>query len=1632
MKKIFSRKHFKKGLALLLAVSMVFTTNVFGMDIVAAAEENTEAEFPSYRVLKLSDEASLEAVKENQELLWDESDTGYGTLWDETYTLTALDEYLASDGTEYVVLQQVTQSSHQAPNKKLVLPENIKGALLVPDWDEDAEAVWLLNELRIQGSETCVYLYDLVIDTEGSEELTIDFTGTNITDTGLNKKVVFKHSVINAPINCDSTSGTISFLEDNILSGYSVKCKTEFREAEGYDYVDLLINGDAGISFDDIIGDMDVSIVYNGYPQNPESLPQFNKEIFLGTTIDNVKVSKDVTVNFWQYKELPFWLDDSIAEDEEWWEAVPAVNLEAGTQVAYFAGNTEEEKELVGRHVLYSAHGIENNLQINPVTGILEEANWEEPSYRILKLEANDFEKATEDPDRIWNEDLYGDLWEDTNNLDEYLGSDGIEYVVIQATQASHNSENKSLELPANIKGAILVADWDEEADAAVEWQLDELRIQGADTGVYLYDLVIDTAGNEQFTVDFSAAGNHASKAVFKNIAVNAQIHCDSAAGTIGFLENNILTGYSVKCETEFHEYGNLMINGSAGISFEGITGDTDPQIIFNGYPQNPESLPHFNKEINLGTGTDEEGNEYNRGINICVWQYKETPFWLDGTEEWWEAVPAEKLEAGTQIAYFAGVTNAEKERIGCKVFYYAHGTENNLHINSHTGRLEEDGTEPEKAAYAVIKLDSAASFAEIKENSELIWDENSYGASWDGTDDLDEYLRSDGMEYVVIQATRASHNSENKRLELPENIKGAVLVSDMDKEALARVEWQLDTLIAKGEKEIIIDYVSIFPSKQKLSIAAEAGPVKIDCVGSGIVGSLELSGSVDITFRRSNVFGDINAVDGKAAIGLEGRLLADGLSGYSKLNVYGDAMFVVRNPKTVVIENCEFIKDKEGEQGFNLVYNGYPKETSALPVFKDHIVTPENYGIHLRFVQRDDKAFWNKVNWLEQASDEVLSLGTQIAQADITDEQFESLTQSFWYYTKQGENEQNTIKLVRDQAGRVLIQRQNPDTGKQIVDFELSAVKEKEYDGTAFVISNDSITNHCGYTGSAELAWESKSGTPLTEAPKDAGEYVLKISVPENVEEYEGCSRIDFKITARTVTVRLKPDATETGKDPVGFEIIWTGFINGDTYLKQAEVVQGPETTDAAGKYYTLGTQGGDAGNNYVITHAEPVRISIIEDTEPEDMKPRINSVLFPKKQAQYSAVYTGEQIRPVMVVAYQYSDEKGRAKTQNLKLNVDYTVSYTNNVNAGTNTAKVTVKGIGEYAGVITKEFSITKKSIKNVTLSPVGDILHGDTPTVTVLDGTYELVEGEDYKINLSTEGSATADTQCVLTVTGTGNYEGTSKKSVKFNILKEATATSTEIKSIASDSVTVEFKKLPTKGYTYSGKANKPAVVVKDGGVKVPASQYKVVYTNNVNAGTQTASVRVVGVSKKGKGYYGISKELKFDIKQKDFSKVSVSSIAARPKSGSLDYITMTVKDGKRILTEGKDYTVDYSKIVNKDGSLENIVIGQKYALTLKPVSGGNYTDSSSKTVYVKFGQLNLASKTAAVSVKITDAAQNKVEVMYNGTLLKENTDYTAQVKQDKKKSTYTVTIKAVKKSAYKGKRVIKNLTAESGQ
>ncbi len=612
-------------------------------------------------------------------------------------------------------------------------------------------------------------------------------------------------------------------------------------------------------------------------------------------------------------------------------------------------------------------------------------------------------------------------------------------------------------------------------------------------------------------------------------------------------------------------------------------------------------------------------------------------------------------------------------------------------------------------------------------------------------------------------------------------------------------------------------------------------------------------------------------------------------------------------------------------------------------------------------------------------------------------------------------------------------------DNGKSrdVLKLAEDAVTSKIYDGKPF--ENPAVTSKFGYdTSKLEYIWSTSDG----KAPKDAGSYKMNIRIPDSDPDWEGSIEVDLTIEKATVTATAVPVATETyAGEPVKCNIETGSLIDGDQWIRQPKVKVTEGDVNKAGSYKVQAT-GGDAGNNYTITYGEPVSINVLAER-----KPVISSVKFGKKDT-YTAKYTGEQIRPAVTVTCNYVNEKGKAATQKLKLNVDYMVSYSENVNAGT--ASVTVQGIGEYAGVITKDFTITPKEMKKVTLSAVGDIKIGDTPTLVVMDGNYEL-SPDDYEIIVKTEKNGSfkplSEVTCgpkdilekvelKVKAREGSNYTGESSKKAKFNILgSEINAT-----PIADITFDLACLKIPAKGYTYNGKTQKPKVTVRGAdGKKLKSSEFKVVYSGNVNAGL--AKVQIVGLynKKKNTGYYGVSEPVYFEIKQKSFKKVSVSSVAAIPKSGSLESITLTVKDGKRILTEGLDYWVDYSNIVDdKTGQIlsDKITVGQKYDVTLYAYDGGNYLtngEDGKRVVKVKFGQLNLASKTAKYKAVLTSDSASGFSFEYNGVPLTQGIDYTVtKVKQDRKTGKYTVTIKAVKgkQCSYKGSRSIKNLDITS--
>ena len=91
-------------------------------------------------------------------------------------------------------------------------------------------------------------------------------------------------------------------------------------------------------------------------------------------------------------------------------------------------------------------------------------------------------------------------------------------------------------------------------------------------------------------------------------------------------------------------------------------------------------------------------------------------------------------------------------------------------------------------------------------------------------------------------------------------------------------------------------------------------------------------------------------------------------------------------------------------------------------------------------------------------------------------------------------------------------------------------------------------------------------------------------------------------------------------------------------------------------------------------------------EITEEETKIEKLKDIADCTVSGLATKAYTGKAITPVLTVKYD-------GKT--LKKGTDYTVAYANNTKAGT--ATVTIKGMGDYAGTITKKFLIKQISFK-----------------------------------------------------------------------------------------------------------------------------------------------------------------------------------------------------------------------------------------------------------------------------------------------------------------------------------------------
>lgn len=166
----------------------------------------------------------------------------------------------------------------------------------------------------------------------------------------------------------------------------------------------------------------------------------------------------------------------------------------------------------------------------------------------------------------------------------------------------------------------------------------------------------------------------------------------------------------------------------------------------------------------------------------------------------------------------------------------------------------------------------------------------------------------------------------------------------------------------------------------------------------------------------------------------------------------------------------------------------------------------------------------------------------------------------------------------------------------------------------------------------------------------------------------------------------------------------------------------------------------------------------------------------------------YTGSEIKPAITVKYN---------GEVLKQNIDYGVLYKNNKNAGT--ATVTITGLNDYIGTVTKNFTIKTKSIKQLKCEVNSEYYTYSgkerNAWVKLYNGSTKLKEKTDYtlsyKNNINT-GKAT------VTIKGKGNYSGTMSKNY-YIMPKKAKITSVKMNS-KSTQATIKWKEDPqASGY-----------------------------------------------------------------------------------------------------------------------------------------------------------------------------------------------------------------------------------------
>ena len=441
------------------------------------------------------------------------------------------------------------------------------------------------------------------------------------------------------------------------------------------------------------------------------------------------------------------------------------------------------------------------------------------------------------------------------------------------------------------------------------------------------------------------------------------------------------------------------------------------------------------------------------------------------------------------------------------------------------------------------------------------------------------------------------------------------------------------------------------------------------------------------------------------------------------------------------------------------------------------------------------------------------------------------------------------------------------------------------QIDVPATVTYGDTVTPSVGESkpagaGDVTFKFFDKDGNQVSDQPFPVGKYKVTASC-ENADTIYTAEK-EFEVVARELT---EENVT------FGENLVYTG-----NELTQTVTVIVNGKTLTVGTDYTVSDLTGTEPGSYPVTVAGTGNYTGEVTKSFTISKAQISSAAITYDAGPYG--YTGKEWKPEVTVSFN---------SATLTAGNDYTVSYENNINAGT--AKIIITGIGDhFTGLTEKTFTINSAEISGCTFAPIADVTYNTnahTPEVTVAISGRTLEADKDYTVSYASNVNAGTAT---VTVTGKGNFTGSANTT--FTIAKADLNLSVYTISSLCTETEVKTSTLPSNFFLADETETGFSIALTAAGgdaifTQAPAvvdGENMITYQLNGGTGEATFNVTVTPVSSNYKaGTY--------DLKIQAYDKTNVSNRIVF-ESGSAVYTGSGIKYEKATIaghSSGMRYT-----------------------------------------------------------------------------------------------------------------------------